>query len=259
MPTAKFTLLGTGTSTGVPMIGCKCNTCLSTDFRDKRLRCSLLIQTDKTTVIIDTSSDFRQQMLEHKINNINGIIYTHHHFDHIGGFDDIRAINFAMQEPIDIYASISTFSHLQRIFSYAFSEPEQMGGGVPLINSIVIENEEFVVNDIKILPIPISHGKLQILGFRIGGFAYLTDTNYIPDKSMNMLMDLDVLIIDGLRHEKHSTHFCISEAIEMIEILKPKKSYLTHIAHQINHSETEENLPENVFLAFDGIEFVLDI
>jgi len=257
MQKIKFTILGSGTSSGVPTIACECPTCKSDDIKDKRLRCSLLIESPDVTIVIDTSSDFRQQMLNYNVKKLDAVIYTHHHFDHIGGFDDLRAFNFKMDKPISIYASEITFNHLKRVYDYAFSEPEQIGGGVPAIDMNVISNQKFKIKDIEITPIPLFHGKLGVLGFRIGNFAYCTDTNLIPNESLDLLKDLNTLVLDGLRIEKHPTHFTIKEAIEIIDILKPKKSYLTHICHSLKHCETEKNLPQNVYLAYDGIKFEL--
>jgi phosphoribosyl 1,2-cyclic phosphate phosphodiesterase len=250
----KFTLLGTGTSTGVPTIGCKCETCQSSDQRDKRLRCSLLIQTKDTTVVIDTTPDFRQQMLTYNVDQLDAVIFTHSHYDHICGFDDIRAFNFTLNKSIDIFANEVTFIRLKNIFDYAFIEPEQLGGGVPLINQKIIENNPFYINDIEFIPILMYHGKMEVLGFRIGNFAYCTDTNNIPLYSMNKLRNLDILILDGLRYTPHPTHFSLSESLEIIEQLNPQKAFITHISHQIKHSECEIFLPENVYLGFDGLE-----
>lgn len=251
----KFTILGSGTSTGVPTIGCNCETCLSDDIRDKRLRCSLLVESDDTVVVIDTSSDFRMQMLQHKVNKIDAVVYTHHHFDHIGGFDDIRSYNFTMNKPIDIFGTENTISHIQRIYSYAFSEPQQSGGGVPEINVNFIDSTPFKIKNLEFIPIPMMHGKLEVLGFRIGDFAYCTDTNYISENALKLLTNLEILVIDGLRHHKHSTHFSVNEAIEISRLIKPRKTYLTHISHYLRHAQTEKNLPENIFLAYDGIKF----
>ncbi|GAB1372610.1 MBL fold metallo-hydrolase [Candidatus Kapaibacterium sp.] len=259
MQTVKFTLLGTGTSSGVPLIACNCDTCISTDIKDKRLRCSLLMESPKSTILVDTSLDFRQQMLLYQVKNIDAIIFTHHHFDHIGGFDDIRAFNFINNKPIDIYANQTTMKNLNRVYEYAFSTPEQMGGGVPMINPYIIHNDELVINDLVIQLIKMKHGKLDVLGLRVGDFAYLTDTNYIPDESLQKLMGLEVLVIDALRFDQHPTHFNVSQALEVIDVLKPHKSYLTHIAHQLKHKETENILPPNVFLSFDGINFELPL
>lgn len=252
----KYTILGTGTSTGVPTIGCECPVCLSEDSKDKRLRCSLLIKSKSgTTVVVDTSSDFRQQMLLHKVKNLDAVIFTHHHFDHIGGFDDIRAFNFAMSKPLPIFATDVTLNHLKRVYNYAFSPPEQIGGGIPLIEINEITESNILIDDISINVIPMFHGMMEVLGFRVDDFAYCTDTNFIPETSLKLLSNLEVLIIDGLRFTPHPTHYCLSETLEIIEKLKPKKAYITHISHDIKHSITEKLLPENVYLAYDGIEF----
>lgn len=251
----KVTILGSGTSSGVPVISCRCDTCLSDDTRDKRLRCSILIEIGDTNIVVDTSPDFRQQMLRENVNKLDAVIYTHHHFDHIGGFDDIRAFNFTTRKAFNIYANKKTLSNLKRAFVYAFEPPEQIGGGIPIINVHEIDFQPFHINEIKVEPIKVFHGKLEVIAYRINNFAYVTDTNYIPEDSIEKLKNLDVLILDALRYESHPTHFNVEQALEMVSILKPKKTYLTHIAHQIKHSELENKLPKNVEIAFDGIKF----
>lgn len=249
-----ITVLGTGTSSGVPLIGCQCDTCTSSDPRDKRLRCSIHIQSEKTSIVIDTSADFRQQMLSNNINRLDAIFYTHHHFDHISGFDDIRAYNYLQNMELPIYASKETMEHLKRAFPYSFEIPEQIGGGVPLIKSNYIEDKSINFQDIEMIPLELFHGKLKVLGFRIGDFAYCTDTNYIPERTQAKLQNLDYLIIDALRYEPHPTHYNVEQALEMIEIINPKQAYFTHISHHIKHSDLENKLPSNVKIAFDGMK-----
>lgn len=250
----KYTVLGSGTSSGIPTIGCQCPTCTSDDPRDKRLRTSLLIESGRTTIVVDTSPDFRQQMLSANVKNLDAVLYTHQHFDHIGGFDDIRAFNYHSRKPMQIYLSEDTFIRLKRTFYYAFEKPEQIGGGVPMVEVNIIDNKLIKIGDIDIQPIPLLHGKLNVLGFKIGNFAYCTDTNFIPDDSLKYLENLDTLIIDALRFTPHSTHFSLEEALNVIEKIRPDKAYLIHMAHQMKHAECEKNLPENIRLAYDGLE-----
>ncbi|MCX7736694.1 MAG: MBL fold metallo-hydrolase [Candidatus Kapabacteria bacterium] len=249
----RFTLLGTGTSSGVPTISCNCPTCTSDDVKDKRLRTSLLVESKTTTVIIDTSPDFRQQMLKYKVSKLDGVIFTHHHFDHIGGFDDIRAFNYTSRKSVPIYLTEITLAKLKRTFFYAFEEIEQLGGGIPLIDINIIDSDKFQIGDIVFEPIKLLHGKLEVLGFRINDFAYCTDTNFIPQESVKKLKNLDVLVLDALRYTKHTTHFNLEESIEAAKNIGAKKTYLTHIAHQIKHEECEPNLPKDIFLAYDGL------
>lgn len=249
----KFTLLGTGTSTGVPTVSCQCETCMSTDPKDKRLRVSLLIETENTTVVIDTSSDFRQQMLTHSVKKLDAVVYTHGHFDHIGGFDDLRAFNFTGGSPVPIYISKPTFNTLKSTYSYAFGNALQVGGGLPEGKFNFIDTEPFIIGDIPFEIIPLMHGKLPVLGFRIGDFAYCTDTNHIPEASMEKLQGLEVLILDALRYHKHPTHFTVDESLEIVAKLKPKQTYFTHIAHQIKHSDLDPKLPDGVNLAYDNL------
>jgi len=251
------TVLGSGTSTGVPTVGCTCATCKSTDPRDTRLRTSILVQSKTTTVVIDTSMDFRRQMLEHAVMDIDAVLYTHHHFDHIGGFDDIRPYNFRANKNMPVYALRRTIDSLQQTFPYAFDEPEQLGGGVPMIDVIEIDQQRIVIGDITIQPIPLLHGSLRVNGYRFGSLAYCTDTNAIPPASMELLAGVEVLILDGLRPQPHPTHFTVDEAVAIANELGPRITYLTHIAHQIKHDVVEATLPDHVRLAFDGLQITL--
>jgi phosphoribosyl 1,2-cyclic phosphate phosphodiesterase len=254
----RFTLMGTGTSSGVPTIGCKCEVCLSSDPKDKRLRCSLLIETGTTTVVVDTSADFRQQMLLYGVDKIDAVVYTHQHFDHIGGFDDIRAFNFVQHKATPIYINQSTLSSLKQTFSYAFGKAVQVGGGLPTVELNMIDRNNFWIGDIEFEIIPMMHGKIEVLGFRIGDFAYCTDTNYIAQESLDKLKNLDILILDALRYHPHPTHYTVKEAIEIAQKLNAKETYFTHIAHQISHSKLSKELPEGIFVSYDGLEFIFD-
>lgn len=252
----KIKILGSGTSTGVPLISCDCPTCLSDDPRDKRLRTSIMLTYGDTRVVVDTTPDFRQQMIASNVKKLDGILYTHAHFDHIAGFDDLRAFNFTSRLPMDIYSTSETFTKIKNTFLYAFGSAEQIGGGVPQIQHRSIEPYvPFFVKELEILPLRLMHGKLEVIGFRIGSFAYLTDTNFIPEKTYKYLDGLEILIIDALRINPHPTHFCISETLEAIKRLNPAKAYFIHIAHEIKHAECEGNLPRNIQICYDGMEF----
>jgi phosphoribosyl 1,2-cyclic phosphate phosphodiesterase len=249
----RVTVLGSGTSTGVPMIGCNCRTCTSTDSRDKRLRVSVLIDTEDKRILIDTSADFRQQMLTHKVAKIDAILYTHHHYDHIAGFDDLRAFQFLHKRAPMCYAREDTFDAIKRTFAYAFGEALQSGGGLPQVPFTIFDDDSFVAAGITVTPIPAYHGHLQMVGFRVGDFAYLTDISKIPDESRERLHDLDVLILDGLRYQEHPTHLSINEAVQEVQKIKPKRTYLTHMNHDILHSQAEAKLPDDIRLAYDGL------
>lgn len=253
----RFTILGSGTSSGVPTISCKCPTCTSTDPKDKRLRTSLLVQSENTNVVIDTTPDFRQQMLTYKIEKLDAVVYTHAHFDHIGGMDDLRAYNYTTKKPVRIYANKSTLERIQRTFFYIFEEPEQIGGGIPSLEINLIDTKPFIIDDIEFEPLPLYHGRLLVLGFRIGDLAYCTDTNNIPEETLERMQGLKYLIIDALRYDKHSTHFNIEEAVAIAQKIKPKHTYLIHIAHQILHSKCENELPQGISLSYDGLQLSL--
>ncbi|HET9533540.1 MAG TPA: MBL fold metallo-hydrolase [Blastocatellia bacterium] len=245
----KATFLGTGTSVGVPAVGCECDTCLSNDPRDKRLRASLLVEHDDRFVIIDTSTDFRQQALRAGLKRLDAILFTHSHADHCFGLDDTRPIMFR-EGPISCFASEITWQGLRRIFAYVF-EPSSYPG-VPRIVPHRIEGG-FNLLGLDVEPLTVIHGRLPVTAFRIGSFAYVTDCNIIPDDTCSRLMGLDLLVIDALRFKSHPTHMSLDQALGYIRRLKPRRALLTHISHDIKHAETSEHLPEGVEIAYDGL------
>ncbi len=249
----KLTFLGTGTSTGVPSIGCNCETCLSTDERDKRLRVSVLIEHRDKKILVDTSIDFRQQALRAGISQLDAVLLTHCHVDHVFGLDDIRPLNFR-HGAMGVYANDIAWTDLRRIFKYIF-EPTHFGGGLPqLIPHIVVPGSRFCIGeDIEVTPIEVIHGKLPVIAYRFNNFAYATDLKVIPPVSMDLLRELDVLVLDCVRIKPHSTHLCLEEALEIIDDLKPKRAYLTHLNHDIMHERDSVLLPENVHYAYDQL------
>ncbi len=247
----KLTFLGTGTSTGVPSIACQCETCLSDDPRDKRLRVSILIEHKNTKILVDTSSDFRQQALRAKINRLDAVFITHCHVDHVFGLDDIRPLNFR-HGAMGVYANEIAWKDLRRIFQYVF-EPTHFGGGLPkLIPHTVVHNSPFSFgNDISVTPLEVIHGRLPVVAYRFNDFAYATDLKIIPPDSMDGLRDLEVLVLDCVRIKTHSTHLCLEEALAIIEDLKPKRAFLTHLNHDILYKRDALLLPDNVQFAVD--------
>jgi len=250
----EITVLGTGTSQGVPVVACECAVCRSIDPRDKRLRTSVIIQNGHTTVAIDAGPDFRQQMLREKVKSLHAVVITHSHKDHIGGLDDVRAFNWIQKRPMDVYATSEVLKVVKNEFSYAFEEDKYPG--VPQINLHTIDSEPFCVNDLEFIPLKALHYKLPVLGFRVGDFSYLTDANYIAPEELEKMRGSKVIILNALRKEKHISHFNLEEAIALVRELKPEKAYFTHISHQMGfHAEVEKELPENIHLAFDGLKF----
>ncbi len=250
----RCTILGSGTSTGVPSLACECPTCTSDDPRDRRLRTSLLVQDGTTTFVVDTSSDFRQQMLQHNVLDLDAVLFTHHHFDHIGGFDDIRPYNFRSGRPMPIYGLEETLTVLRATFPYAFGDVVSTGASVPSITPCAIDDAPFSIGTIPVLPIPMRHGaSMRVNGYRFGDIAYCTDTNHIPPDAMERLHGLDTLILDGLRWELHPTHYTIEQALEVITELAPRRAILTHIAHQVLHARDMLRLPDGVEFAVDGL------
>ncbi|PLX27569.1 MAG: MBL fold metallo-hydrolase [Ignavibacteria bacterium] len=246
--------LGSGTSQGVPAIGCHCDTCRSEDPRDQRLRPSVLISANDSNILIDTSSDFRSQMLRFGITHIDAVLYTHHHFDHIGGFDDLRQYNFLQKTAMKLYGMEETLEEIRVTFRYAFGAAKQTGGGLPSAQLHPVRGEQaFDVAGISVMPVPVLHGVLPILGYRIGNLAYITDTNEVPASSMQLLEGLDILVLDALRHHAHPTHFSLNEAIDTARKIGAKKTYFTHIAHNIMHQRDSVLLPPDMEFSYDGM------
>jgi len=247
--TLKF--LGTGTSTGVPILTCECAVCTSADPHDKRTRPSVLLEYDGHAVLIDTTPDFRSQALREHMTRLDAVLFTHHHADHIMGLDDTRMFYFRQQTPIPIYADARCMAIIRTVFSYIF-DGNYAFGGVGKLDPHLIDGP-FDLWGLRLIPVPIVHGNLPILGFRFGDTAYLTDVSEIPEASIPLLDGLDVLIIDALRHKPHPTHLSVTQALAMVERLKPRRAFFTHIAHELGHEQTNALLPANVQMAYDGL------
>jgi phosphoribosyl 1,2-cyclic phosphate phosphodiesterase len=274
----RVTVLGSGTSHGVPSIGCDCEVCKSSDPKDQRTRPSIYIELADEgdgvadpngerarastfagavrAILVDTSTDLRAQALANDIRRVDAILFTHSHADHVFGLDDVRRYNQMQQRAIPCYADGETVDNLKRMFSYVFQPPRQKGGGIPQL-AIFRIGGAFSLGGVEIVPVPLFHGRLPVLGFRIGAFAYLTDCNRIPDESWPLLDGVRTLILDALRHRPHSTHFSVAEAIEASQRLGAERTYLTHICHDLGHAATTAQLPRGVELAYDGL--VLEI
>lgn len=252
----KFTFLGTGTSQGVPIIGCRCEVCLSLNLNDKRLRSSLLIESETTTVVIDSGPDFRQQLLRADVRKLDALVITHGHKDHLAGMDDIRAFNYLQGKPIDIYASNETQSTIRTEFSYIFDRSDYPG--VPQVNlHTITKHESFVIGDIKFEPIEVLHYKMPVLGFRIGNFSYITDANFIDEIELKKIFGSEYLVLNALRRETHISHFTLEQAIAMAQRIGATQTYFTHISHQLGlHDEVDNELPKGMNLAFDTLSIV---
>ena len=249
----KVTLLGTGTSQGVPLVACDCEVCLSGDPKDKRLRTSIMLEAGDKVFVIDSGPDFRQQMLREKVKQLDGVIFTHEHKDHIAGLDDVKAFNFILKKEIDVYASPNVLVALKREYHYIFNNSNYPG--IPRINVKHIENKPFSASGVRFIPIEVMHYKLPVLGFRIGDFTYITDASHISEAEKAKIIGSKVLVLNALRKEKHISHFNLEEAITLIKELNPEKAYIVHISHQLGlHSEVSKLLPSNIELAYDGLK-----
>lgn len=259
-PILRATFLGTGTSVGIPVITCSCVVCRSADARNQRLRASLLLEWPAPTddgwarVLVDTSTDLRQQALRAGISRIDGVIYTHAHADHVLGLDELRIYNFVHRRPIPLYGNEVTLESIRQMFGYAF-EP---GVGVPRLEPRVV-GEEATILGVRVAFPRVRHGEMDVLAVRIGGFGYVTDCNGIPEQAAARLADLDVLVIDALRRDSHRTHFSLDEALREIERLAPRRAYLTHLSHVFDHAALEAELPDGVAVAHDGMSLDLPI
>lgn len=249
----KVTVLGTGTSSGIPLLTCNCKVCHSTDFRDKRLRCSIFIEYKGKNILVDIGPDFRQQMLRENILKIDCVLITHAHNDHVAGLDEIRAYNFSAEADMDVYANEIAESELRNHFDYIFNVNKYPG--IAQVNIVPVRKEKFVAQGIEVIPVEVLHHKLPVVAYRIGDFAYITDIKTISEEEFEKLIGVKVLILSVLRHEEHFSHFHYEQALTFIERLKPEKTYFTHLSHNFGkHKDLEKILPENIHLAYDGMK-----
>ncbi len=251
----KLFFLGTGTSCGIPVLGCQCNTCISDDPKDTRFRTSAYIVMEQdTNILIDVGPDFRLQALRHHIRQLDGILITHSHNDHIGGLDELRQLNFLMKCHLDVYGDARSLREIQERFSYIFKKT-QIGGGKPQLNLHLIEGcHEFSIQKQSVLPVEVFHGEISILGFQLNGLSYITDANDIPPATLKILKHTEILVINALRFREHTTHFTLEQTLEIIRQIQPRTAYLVHMTHDIKHAEVQKMLPANVHLAYDNLE-----
>jgi phosphoribosyl 1,2-cyclic phosphate phosphodiesterase len=250
------TFLGTGTSQGVPLIACRCKVCTSEDPRDQRLRTSVLVETSVTRICVDSGPDFRQQLLRSRIRRLDAVLFTHEHKDHIAGLDEVKAFNFLNKMRMPVYATERVKEALKREFAYIFSDEKYPG--IPEIDLFDVGNDVFTIGDLIVEPINVMHYRLPVKAYRFRSFGYVTDANFISETEKEKLKNLDVLVLNTLRHEPHISHFTFEEGLAMVRELAPKKAYFTHISHQLGtHEEVSKLLPENVELAFDGLQIVI--
>ena len=254
---ARVTFLGTGTSHGVPLIGCACAVCRSSDPRDTRLRSSIFVEVPgHAHILVDTSPDLRQQALRHKLTRLDGILFTHAHADQMLGLDELRRFNALSGRPIPCYATPETWARIRRTFFYVFESGAQKGGGLPEVEAHDITGP-LEIGGVRVVPVPVWHGRMPVLGFRFGRFAYLTDCNRLDDAAWGLLEGVETLVVDALRGRSHPTHFSVDDALGVVSRIRPARAYLTHMAHDLGHVATNARLPAGVELAYDGL--VLDV
>ncbi len=252
----EITLLGTGTSQGIPVIGCDCKVCTSSDFRDRRFRTAAYVKIGSVGLAIDVGPDFRMQMLNNGLSDVQAVLVTHEHNDHISGIDDLRPINFKYHRTIPFYGGDRTLLELERRFYYAFDDQYEYPGK-PRVRAVRISDQPFELEGIVIQPIPVDHGDMMVYGFRIDSLAYITDAKKIPGTSKSLLADLDILIINALRFQAHPTHLTVAEAIGLFQELRPKRCYIVHISHEMGlYEDIEKILPEGLHLGYDGLKLV---
>jgi phosphoribosyl 1,2-cyclic phosphate phosphodiesterase len=252
-PPLTITFLGTGTSSGVPMIACSCPVCTSPDKKDNRLRSSIMVESAGTTIVVDTTPDFRYQMLRANVRKLDAVVFTHPHKDHVAGLDDIRAFNFIQRQPMEIFANELTQQALLREFPYAFAEKKYPG--VPEINLNTIDLTPFTIGDIPVIPILVWHLKMPVFGFRFGNFTYITDANRIDHEEREKIKGSEILVLNALRREKHISHFNLEEAMQAAKELEVPRTFLTHISHQLGkHNDINNELPQGIELAYDGLQ-----
>lgn len=252
----RLTFLGTGTSTGVPVIACNCDVCQSLDLKDKRFRTSAMLSVGETNIVIDCGPDFRIQMLRHKVDNLDAVVFTHAHRDHIAGLDDIRAFNYILNKTIDVYGSAETLASVKEQFPYIFVPGRYFG--VPQLTMNTIDDKPFRIGNIEFLPIQVLHQEMKVFGYRIGDFSYITDANYIAPEQIEKLKGSKVIVLNALRNSRHVSHFSLNEALEILNALNPERAYLTHISHFLGkHDLVESKLPPNIHLAYDGLQIDL--
>lgn len=251
-----ITFLGTGTSQGVPVIGCDCAVCISNDPKDDRLRTSIMVSTPEQNIVFDTGPDFRQQMLREKVQHLDAVVFTHEHKDHVAGLDDIRAFNFKQRKDMEVFATLQVQEALKREYSYIFAEHKYPG--VPQVNLNTIDLNPFMVNNLELIPIQVMHYKLPVLGFRIKDFTYITDANFIAEEEKEKIKGSKVLVIDALRKEKHISHYNLDEAIELVRELEVEQAYLIHISHLFGKYKDEmAELPKGIEMAYDGLKITI--
>lgn len=241
----------------MPVIGCTCDVCQSLDYRDKRLRTSVLVQTDDQTLVIDTGPDFRQQMLRENVRRLDAVLFTHAHRDHTAGLDDVRAYNFMQNADMPIYGTQSVLDQLRTEYAYAFSQ--QYYPGIPRLTLRPIDNTSFRINGLEIIPLPVMHMKLPVLGFRFGAFSYVTDANFIPAETLERMQGTRTLVLNALQREQHISHFNLDQALAIVDQIKPERTFFTHVSHKLGlHARVSGELPPHVSLAYDGLQVTIE-